>query len=61
MFAHTVGRTEVGFLADGSGIVTCGEDSFVRVFSTVDKDAEPRTLEHASQEAFSCLAVKVCC
>ena len=43
--AHTEGRGAIAYAPDGRHIVTCGEDTFVKIFEAEELSAEPRTLE----------------
>lgn len=44
--AHTDGRGALVYSPDGSQIITCGSDTFVKIFDADNLAAEPRTIEH---------------
>ena len=44
--AHTDGRGALVYSPDGTQIITCGADTFVKIFDPDNLAAEPRTIEH---------------
>ncbi|EOD21019.1 hypothetical protein EMIHUDRAFT_450890 [Emiliania huxleyi CCMP1516] len=56
--AHTEGRGAISYAPDGRHIVTCGKDTFVKIFEAEELSAEPRTLEiHDAHAPVTALAM----